>query len=163
MIGEIYNITRTRSRIEYILSFGYMARLYMVSKSIGTWFKAYELTKYVDLEVLGYGAQSFSLPAIPISYHYQSRWPKTLVHEEWVSQWMNRMSAEPRLSASLSVSLIKVLLKFFTCPYKLVSHWIPVIYELVTPIHMSGQHPSAAHCAIRFCARNLRRNPIRLG
>ena len=50
---------------------------------------------------------------------------------------------------------LKVLLKFFTCSYKLVSQWI---LELITPIHMSGQHPSAAYCAIRFRVRGCQKS-----
>jgi len=49
--------------------------------------------------------------------------------------------------------------------HALVSHWI-FVYELVTPIHVSGQHRSGAYCAIRFmseAATNLGRNPSRLG
>ena len=54
--------------------------------------------------------------------------------------------------------IIKGLLKFFTCRYKLASRWIPVIYELVTAIHMRGQHPSAEYCAIRFRVRGCQKS-----
>ena len=53
-----------------------------------------------------------------------------------------------RIFSFATLICLKVLLKFLTCLYILVSFWRPVKHALVLPVHVEWWHPSAAYCAI---------------